>query len=225
MKKRTWYLTLLTIITVICIAIGLLVHVVLPAGNWLSDMSDDLDDVNDSESFLPGSTVYEEVAAFSNIHLEMEVSDISIAYGDTYAISYKTNKENLLPQYEVKNETLYISQKTKKVHGLTNNADCTCKITVPKDAVLKLIDGTIDVGDFTMERLGTDTLNISSSVGDIDVETPSPLDSYKMDLSCDIGEIEINDRSFRSHYKQDAAAANTQTLTVTSDTGDISIEY
>lgn len=193
----------------------------------------------------------------------MEVSDISIAYGDTYAISYKTNKENLLPQYEVKNETLYISQKTKKVHGLTNNADCTCKITVPKDAVLKLIDGTIDVGDFTMERLGTDTLNISSSVGDIDisdnlfttitlqsdvgdislenvtfqtaslssdvgdidVETPSPLDSYKMDLSCDIGEIEINDRSFRSHYKQDAAAANTQTLTVTSDTGDISIEY
>ena len=36
MKKRTWYLTLLTIITVICIAIGLLVHVVLPAGNWLS---------------------------------------------------------------------------------------------------------------------------------------------------------------------------------------------
>lgn len=52
MKKRTWYLTLLTIITVICIAIGLLVHVVLPAGNWLSDMSDDLDDVNDSESFL-----------------------------------------------------------------------------------------------------------------------------------------------------------------------------
>lgn len=263
MKKRTWYLTLLTIITVICIAIGLLVHVVLPAGNWLSDMSDDLDDVNDSESFLSGSTVYEEVAAFSNIHLEMEVSDISIAYGDTYAISYKTNKENLLPQYEVKNETLYISQKTKKVHGLTNNADCTCKITVPKDAVLKLIDGTINVGDFTMERLGTDTLNISSSVGDIDisdnlfttitlqsdvgdislenvtfqaaalssdvgdidVETPSPLDSYKMDLSCDIGEIEINDRSFRSHYKQDAAAANAQTLTVTSDTGDISIEY
>ena len=73
MKKRTWYLTLLTIITVICIAIGLLVHVVLPAGNWLSDMSDDLDDVNDSESFLSGSTVYEEVAAFSNIHLEMEV--------------------------------------------------------------------------------------------------------------------------------------------------------
>ena len=44
MKKRTWYLTLLTIITVICIAIGLLVHVVLPAGNWLSDMSDDLDE-------------------------------------------------------------------------------------------------------------------------------------------------------------------------------------
>ena len=46
-----------------------------------------------------------------------------------------------------------------------------------------------------------------------------------MDLSCDIGEIEINDRSFRSHYKQDAAAANAQALTVTSDTGDISIEY
>ena len=53
MKKRTWYLTLLTIITVICIAIGLLVHVVLPAGNWLSDMSDDLDAVSYTHLTLP----------------------------------------------------------------------------------------------------------------------------------------------------------------------------
>lgn len=117
MKKRTWYLTLLTIITVICIAIGLLVHVVLPAGDWLSDMSDDLDNVNDSESFLSGSTVYEEVAAFSNIHLEMEVSDISIAYGDTYAISYKTNKENLLPQYEVKMKHFISAKRQRKYMG------------------------------------------------------------------------------------------------------------
>ena len=82
-----------------------------------------------------------------------------------------------------------------------------------------------DVGDISLENVTFQTAALSSDVGDIDVETPSPLDSYKMDLSCDIGEIEINDRSFRSHYKQDAAAANAQTLTVTSDTGDISIEY
>ena len=82
-----------------------------------------------------------------------------------------------------------------------------------------------DVGDISLENVTFQTAALSSDVGDIDVETPSPLDSYKMDLSCDIGEIEINDRSFRSHYTQDAAAANTQTLTVTSDTGDISIEY
>ena len=65
-----------------------------------------------------------------------------------------------------------------------------------------------DVSDISLENVTFQTAALSSDVGDIDVETPSPLDSYKMDLSCDIGEIEINDRSFRSHYKQDAAAAN-----------------
>ena len=29
----------------------------------------------------------------------------------------------------------------ERVWAELNNADCTCKITVPKDAVLKLIDG------------------------------------------------------------------------------------
>lgn len=127
---------------------------------------------------------------------------------DTYAISYKTNKENLLPQYEVKNETLYISQKTKKVHGLTNNADCTCKITVPKDAVLKLIDGTIDVGDFTMERLGTDTLNISSSVGDIDISDNL---FTNITLQSDVGDISLENVTF-------------QTAALSSDVGDIDVE-
>ena len=261
MKKKTIYLSIITIITVICIAIGLLIHVIAPAVGWLSDVSDDL---NDSGSFLSGSTVSEELDAFSGIDFDIKVSDVTIAYDDTYAISYKTNKKVLVPQYEIKDDTLYVKQASDKpLRGLSNNGNCSLQITVPREATLKLVKGTSSVGDFSMEKLGAKTLDIyvnvgdidisdntfdditigsdvgdidldnvtfttadlSSDVGDIDLTSAVSLEAYAMDLSCDIGEIDVNSDSYRTKYQQQTDSESLNTLTVATDTGDITIEY
>lgn len=261
MKKKTLYLSIISIITVICIVIGLLIHVIAPTVGWLSDKSDGL---NDSGSFLSGSTVSEELDAFSSIDFDVKVSDITISYGDTYAISYKTNKKVLVPQYEIKDDTLYIKQASDKpLRGLSNNGNCSLQIMVPKDTSLTLVKGSSDVGDFTMEKLGAKTMDVyvnvgdidisdntfdeitlgsdvgdidldnvaftsadlTSDVGDIDIVSAVTLEHYAMDLSCSLGDIDVNSDSYRTKYQQQTGAKSLKTLTVSTDTGDISIEY
>lgn len=261
MKKKTLYLSIISIITAICIVIGLLIHVIAPAVGWLSDNSDEL---NDSGSFLSGSTVSEELNPFSSIDFDVNVSDVTIAYGDTYAISYKTNKKLLVPQYEIKDDTLYVKQTSDQhIHGLSNNGNCSLQITIPREASLKLVKGSSDVGDFSMEKIGAKTLDIyvnvgdidisdntfdditigsdvgdidldnvtftsadlTSDVGDIDIVSAVTLEHYAMDLSCSIGDIDVNSDSYRSKYQQQTGAESLKTLTASTDTGDITVEY
>lgn len=205
MKKKTLYLSIISIITVICIVIGLLIHVIGPAVGWLSDASDDL---NDSGSFISGSMVSEELDAFSGIDFDIKVSDVTIAYGDTYAISYKTNKKVLVPQYEIKDDTLYIKQASDKpLRGLSNNGNCSLQITVPREASLKLVKGNSDVGDFSMEKLGAKTIDVYVNVGDIDISDNTFDD---ITLGSDVGDMDLDNVTFT-------------TADLSSDVGDIDL--
>ena len=252
MHKKNLYLILLTIITIASAIIGILIHVILPAGSWFADF----DEHYDSDDFIAGSTTSEELDAFQSIDFDVNVADITIT------ISYQTRKEALIPSYEIKDGTLYVKQAPEKtLHGLTHNASCTLMITVPKNTVLSQITGKSAVGDFTMENasaiqmdvsvnvgdteltdvvlqqvtIGSDVGDISledvtfdiasltSNVGDVDVTSALSLDDFQMDLSCGFGEIEVNDNSY--HEKYQSKAASEKSLTVSTGTGDIDISY
>ena len=129
MHKKNLYLILLTIITLASAIIGILIHVIIPAGSWFADF----DEHYDSDDFITGSTTSEELDAFQSIDFDINVADITITSGDTYTISYQTSKKKLIPSYEIKDGTLYVKQASAKtLHGLTNNTSCTLMITVPK---------------------------------------------------------------------------------------------
>ena len=88
MHKKNLYLILLTIITIASAIIGILIHVIIPAGSWFADF----DEHYDSDDFIAGSTTSEELDAFQSIDFDINVADITITSGDTYSISYKTKR-------------------------------------------------------------------------------------------------------------------------------------
>ena len=166
MHKKNLYLILLTIITIASAIIGILIHVIIPAGSWFADF----DEHFDSDDYIAGSTTSEELDAFQSIDFDVNVADITITSGDTYSISYKTRKKELIPSYEIKDGTLYVTQASAEtLHGLTNNASCTLMITVPKNTVLSQITGKSAVGDFTMENTSAIQMDVSVNVGDTEL--------------------------------------------------------
>ena len=110
MHKKNLYLILLSIITLVSAIIGILIHVIIPAGSWFANF----DEHFDSDDFIAGSTTYEELDAFQSIDFDINVADITITNGDTYSISYQTRKKALIPSYEIKDGTLYVKQASEK---------------------------------------------------------------------------------------------------------------
>ena len=191
MHKKNLYLILLTIITIASAIIGILIHVILPAGSWFADF----DEHYDSDDFIAGSTTSEELDAFQSIDFDVNVADITITSGDTYSISYQTRKEALIPSYEIKDGTLYVKQASEKtLHGLTNNASCTLMIYVRnKIRFSPQITGESAVGDFTMENTSSIQMDISVNVGDTEL---TDVVLQQVTIGSDVGDISLEDVTF-----------------------------
>lgn len=189
MKKRTLYLTTLTIITVVCAIIGVLVHVVFTAGNWALRLIDEDTDF----SQMKGATTYEELDAFHNINLDLRVSDVSILYGDTYGIKYSSKEERWIPTYKIENDTLYVKQNVKKASLDAVKCNCKIQIILPKDTTLSTIQGTLNVGDFTTDRVNASSVDFDLNTGDI---TLSDASYENITLQTDVGDIDLDNVSF-----------------------------
>lgn len=190
MHKKNLYLILLTIITLASAIIGILIHVILPAGSWFADF----DEHYDPDDFIAGSTTSEELDAFQSIDFDINVADITITSGDTYTISYQTSKKKLTPSYEIKDGTLYVKQASAKtLHGLTNNTSCTLMITVPKNTVLSQITGKSAVGDFTMEHASAIQMDVAVNVGDTEL---TDVVLQQVTIGSDVGDISLEDVTF-----------------------------
>lgn len=190
MHKKNLYLILLTIITIASAIIGILIHVIIPAGSWFADF----DEHYDSDDFIAGSTTYEELDAFQSIDFDINVADITITSGDTYSISYQTRKKALIPSYEIKDGTLYVKQApAETLHGLTHNTSCTLMITVPKNTVLSQITGKSAVGDFTMENTSAIQMDVSVNVGDTEL---TDVVLQQVTIGSDVGNISLEDVTF-----------------------------
>ena len=190
MHKKNLYLILLTIITIASAIIGILIHVIIPAGSWFADF----DEHYDPDDFIAGSTTSEELDAFQSIDFDINVADITITSGDTYTISYQTSKKKLIPSYEIKDGTLYVKQSSAKtLHGLTNNTSCTLMITVPKNTVLSQITGKSAVGDFTMEHASAIQMDVAVNVGDTEL---TDVVLQQVTIGSDVGDISLEDVTF-----------------------------
>lgn len=142
---------------------------------------------------------------FNQLEVSATATDISIKYGDKYAVEYEGPK-NLKPTVSRKNGKLTIKQSASGIHHI--NGYPTITITVPKH-LLKSLNLSTDDGDIEVENIATtNPISLNTDDGDIDINNlKSP--SGKIDTSD--GDITINKLNSKNGFK------------VNTDDGDIHI--
>lgn len=191
--KKNVYLIILTIVTVICIIGGTCYHLVgwgvsflnhLPFASFYSDS----DDTESSGTTLSTGTV--SLPSFNTVKIDSKVMNLSIEKGDDYSIQCDAD-EKLNPKYEIKDNTLIVSQKQKiKVHNFMKNLKCSVHITIPEDTALELINIDGATGDISLSNLDVTTLKIDNSVGDVKMDN-CKIASIGIDTST--GDVKLND--------------------------------
>lgn len=132
---------------------------------------------------------------FNQLEVSATATDISVKYGDKYAVEYEGPK-NLNPTVSRKNGKLTIKQSASGIHHI--NGYPTITITVPKH-LLKSLNLSTDDGDIEVENIATtNPISLNTDDGDIDINNlKSP--SGKIDTSD--GDITINKLNGKNGFK------------------------
>ena len=190
--KKNVYLIIITLITVICIIAGTCYHLVGWGVSFLSHLPfasfySDSDDTESSGTTLSTGTV--SLPSFNTVKIDSKVMNLSIEKGDDYSIQCDST-EKLNPKYEIKDNTLIVSQKQKiKIHNFMNTQKCSVHITIPEDTTLELINVDGATGDINLSNLDVTTLKIDNSVGDVKMDD-CKTDSIDIDTST--GDVKLN---------------------------------
>lgn len=247
--KKGLYLTFITIITVVCIFVGIGIH----DGFHFS-----FGNISLKNSKGNNSTKLE---AFTEINLDADVMSVTVKQGEDYAITY--NYTGIAePTYAVEDGILYVKQKEKgfSIFG-TGNRRCSMEITVPKDTKLTRVKMDTDVGDvkikevqlentdlysdvgnvslngiqFMKGTIETDTgnvqleqcefsdLHIETDVGNTKISTVSNVKNYDVDLKTDVGKVYVNGQSQGTEYHNSGDEMGN--ISVEGDIGDVSLVY
>lgn len=218
--KKNIYLSIITLITIICIIAGTCYHLlgfgVKIFSNIITDSPDGM--YSDSQTFS--------ASEIKTLNIDASVSDVTIKSGNEFKVSYSCNQKHLVPNINLNNDTINIIQKSddnwlKSLFRNNQNSDIT--ITVPKDTYLEMISADLSVGDLYMEDIKTKTSSFDFSVGDVDISSSDDLSEYNFDIDTGVGEVSINDNTYGDTYN--SKGTNGKTITIDGSTGDIDINY
>lgn len=210
--KKTLYLTILAIVTVICIIIGSVYHIAGWFGNmWfgghsiLGDIWGFITDDDSSRRDRSHVTYSEDLSAFDKIEIDTSVMDVTVNTGDTYHLEYDC-LAYLKPDMSVKGRTFSLEQPEVRWPGSNNK--CSMILTVPTGTVLNSTDISSNVGNISMYNIESGDITVDADVGDITVESCSFESS---DIQGNVGNI-------------NARTSNLGKFSAETDTGDIKIE-
>lgn len=203
---RRLYIGAITLITIICVIVGTSIHFGgFHFGNFTFNIGSKWDE-KWSEKINKEMVKEENIPldAFDEIQVDVDVMGLTVKPGTEYSFSYYCT-DNLIPQYEVKDGILYITQSQKIKYG-TNNCDAT--LTLPADVLLEKVYITSDVGGVDLDRLAITDLSVYCDVGDVNIDD-TKMDYAKLEVS--VGDVNIK----RSELGE---------LDVYSDVGDVDIQ-
>ncbi len=205
------------------------------------DDDDDSDDNDDSDNGISTSVdaSQKNLDAFSSINADLNVVDLTIQRGNTFSITCKASKK-LTPEYKVENNCLTITQYAKAHNALGRNKKCSVTITVADTLTdLKLhtnvgdvdlsglnvlaLDLRADVGDIDLENCTLETSTLDANVGDVDLDCKEDLSGYHIELGTGVGDVNVNDTYCHRSYSNQGDSSHS--LTISNDTGDISLTY
>lgn len=172
MKKNIW-IAILMVITGCCVVGGTFYHV----GRFGN---------------APTSRNEQDMEAFANISVDVDVAELSITEGESFSLRYQYT-DGLEPVYEVKNGTLFIKQKQTgyRIWGDPGRVDeCSLSLTIPAGTALDSVDIRAAMGDVGIDKIASSKCDIQSNLGNINIKNCS---FDKTDLVANLGEISVSD--------------------------------
>ncbi len=218
MKKKIYLCVLWTVAIIIILLIATNkmngIHFHVTDGNWNASHKSERE--HDSKH---AEKIDESLMQFEKISVSSNVMELTVKTGSEFHIYSTYNKQKYMPEFNVKNGTLNVSQNFSK--SSSGNINCKVEITVPQNAVLKNVDiknnvGEINlknfeaneikaetnVGEINAENLDFNTLKLESNVGEISIKTLESLDTYNIAAKTDVGVVSVEGRNLKHRYEQ-----------------------
>lgn len=79
------------------------------------------------------------------------------------------------------------------------------------------------MGDIDLEDCTFTSMEITSNVGDVDLDCKEDLSDYHIELGTGVGDVNVNDTYCHRSYSNQGDSSHS--LTISNDTGDISLTY
>ena len=243
--KRSIYLVVIGVITLICAAVGVYMH----------NFSDEEWGWGDKQV----SYINETLDEIHSLDVVSNMMQLTVKAGDDYAIDCKYS-EGYEPTYRLENGKLTIEQNNKVKWSMRN---CTCEVvvTIPKNktlekmsiaadvgdvriqditcgtfdyegdvanvdvenVVLNTVNAQSDVGDIEFNRCQFEQMTVKNDVGDVEVESSKDLTDYQMQLTADLGDVEVNGKEQGKEYKNENRSDKKLNISVA--TGDVDVHY
>ena len=204
--KKNIYLTILTIVTVLCIIGGTCYHVI----GWGVSLAKRLvpffklqQTENSTKQLTADNTKLDD---FSKISVDVKVMDLTLTKGSDFSISYSSS-EKLVPEYDIEDDTLVLTQKRLKSDSLMGLDSKKCAVTITVREDLQTIDISANVGDINVKQITAENLYLDANVGDIDVNACS---FEKVVSDANVGDVDFENTSF-------------QNMEISNDVGDVSV--
>lgn len=256
MNSKKIILIVMSVITIGCIIFGTNYHV----GNFAKKIKNELEstgivingygingkpgksgnveDDEDKEISEGKKHINEELAAFTDIEIYVDVMGIEIETGEKFNIKSDYSHSFMAPIYSVENGKLTITQKTK--HNTVTNTKCNTVITVPANTEINRIkinsdvgsvkirdfdcntcDVETDVGEINIKNMNYEAATLESNVGSVNVEYLDNLSDYNITVSTDIGSIKVDGKSYKNSFRQ--SGNSNKKISVTTDVGSVKI--
>ena len=93
-----------------------------------------------------------------------------------------------------------------------------------KNCTFTALSLSTDAGDIDLENCTFTNMDISTDAGDVDIDSKEDLSGYRIDLDTSYGDVTVNHKKQRHSYSHDGNLSG-HTLTVSTDAGDIDLNY
>ena len=184
--NKNLYRTILAIVTVAAIIIGCVIHI----GGCMRG------DTGDREGKTTGK-IRDDISLDEFVRLNMDVGvvDLDVKQGDSYSISYDTDKEKAVPVISQEGDVVTVTQKGFKASDAigTKNINMDMTITIPRDAAMSDWDLDIGVGDVDISDVSAKNISVDVGVGDLDIEGCT---ADVIDVDAGVGDVDIARGSF-----------------------------
>ena len=187
-KGKNTYLTILIIITAICVVVGIVINTTqVFVGNNYKTKS--------------GTVSVETSTPVESIKFDISLANVIIKTGDEFEIEYKNILENIVPTVTENNGEVVIKQKrdkkNKSISGLNFSKGKSGEIIVyiPKDLSEVDINADLAMGSFEIYDITCDDMDLDLSMGSVELHDVSA-DYARVDLSMgslDFDNCNVND--------------------------------